>query len=161
LLTLLAVEGTLVEINLTSNDRVLGVKDAEHPFLDYFSHDVPVALSTDDEGIARSNLTNEVSTRGAELQSRLPRAQNAGAQQLGRADEGHRLDGTLLERHVAQHIQQTLDMLVPSRVIAAGRQDNKREIRPGRLVAYPIKKRSRIGSEKSFFGNDPRAGSGL
>jgi hypothetical protein len=81
LLTLLAVEGTLVEINLTSNDRVLGVKDAEHPFLDYFSHDVPVALSTDDEGIARSNLTNEVSTRGAELQSRLPRAQNAGAQQ--------------------------------------------------------------------------------
>jgi hypothetical protein len=49
LLTLLAVEGTLVEINLTSNDRVLGVKDAEHPFLDYFSHDVPVALSTDDE----------------------------------------------------------------------------------------------------------------
>ena len=65
MLTLLAVEGTLVEINLTSNDRVLGVKDAEHPFLDYFSHDVPVALSTDDEGIARSNLTNEVSTRGA------------------------------------------------------------------------------------------------
>ncbi|HJY51438.1 MAG TPA: hypothetical protein VJ349_22800 [Stellaceae bacterium] len=80
---------------------------------------------------------------------------------IGRADKGHRLDGTLLERHVAQHFQQTLDMLVPSRVIAAGRQDNKREIRPGRLVAYPIKKRGRIGSEKSFFGNDPRAGSGL
>jgi adenosine deaminase len=59
LLALLAGERALVEINLTSNDRILGVKGADHPFLDYFNHDVPVALSTDDEGIARSDLTNE------------------------------------------------------------------------------------------------------
>ena len=59
LLSLLAGQGVLVEINLTSNDRILLVKDADHPFLDYLHYDVPVALSTDDEGIARSDLTNE------------------------------------------------------------------------------------------------------
>ena len=59
LLALLAGQGVLVEINLTSNDRILLVKDADHPFLDYLHHDVPVALSTDDEGIARSDMTNE------------------------------------------------------------------------------------------------------
>jgi hypothetical protein len=52
-------QGTLVEINLTSNDQILGVRDADHPFLDYIHYGVPVTLSTDDEGIARSDLTNE------------------------------------------------------------------------------------------------------
>ncbi len=49
----------LVEINLTSNDVILGVKGGEHPFPVYRKHGVPVALSTDDEGVNRSELTEE------------------------------------------------------------------------------------------------------
>jgi adenosine deaminase len=49
----------LVEINLTSNDLILGVKGNEHPFPVYRRHGVPVALSTDDEGVSRSQLTDE------------------------------------------------------------------------------------------------------
>lgn len=49
----------LVEINLTSNDLILGIKGNEHPFPVYRRHGVPVALSTDDEGVSRSQLTEE------------------------------------------------------------------------------------------------------
>lgn len=48
-----------VEINLTSNDVILGVKGDRHPFPVYRKYRVPVALSTDDEGVSRSNLTLE------------------------------------------------------------------------------------------------------
>jgi adenosine deaminase len=48
-----------VEINLTSNDLILGVRGDEHPFPVYRKHGVPVALSTDDEGVSRSQLTEE------------------------------------------------------------------------------------------------------
>ncbi len=48
-----------VEINLTSNDGILGVTGARHPFPVYRKFDVPVALSTDDEGVSRSDLTAE------------------------------------------------------------------------------------------------------
>ncbi|HEX4134498.1 MAG TPA: hypothetical protein VHY84_07815 [Bryobacteraceae bacterium] len=48
-----------VEINLTSNDVILGVKGDEHPFLIYRKFGVPVMLSTDDEGVSRSQLTQE------------------------------------------------------------------------------------------------------
>jgi adenosine deaminase/adenosine deaminase CECR1 len=59
LLRLMAERSILVEINLTSNEQILGQKNDDHPFPDYLSYDVPVALSTDDQGIARSDLTNE------------------------------------------------------------------------------------------------------
>lgn len=59
LLRLMAERRVLVEINLTSNDVILGVKGASHPFRTYRAAGVPVALSTDDEGVARSDLTNE------------------------------------------------------------------------------------------------------
>jgi adenosine deaminase len=49
----------LVEINLTSNDQILGVRGADHPLPAYRRAGVPVALSTDDEGVARSHLTAE------------------------------------------------------------------------------------------------------
>jgi adenosine deaminase len=49
----------LVEINLTSNRDVLGVSGNNHPFPIYRKFGVPVALSTDDEGIERIDLTNE------------------------------------------------------------------------------------------------------
>ena len=48
-----------VEINLTSNDVILGVRGADHPFPVYRKNDVPVLLSTDDEGVSRSQLTEE------------------------------------------------------------------------------------------------------
>jgi len=49
----------MVEINLTSNDLILGVRGKDHPLPVYRSHGVPVALSTDDEGVARGHLTEE------------------------------------------------------------------------------------------------------
>ncbi len=49
----------LVEINLTSNDLILGIKGDDHPFPIYRKQGVPVALSTDDEGVSRSQLTEE------------------------------------------------------------------------------------------------------
>lgn len=51
--------GILVEICLSSNEGILGVKDQDHPFLFYRRAGVPVSLNTDDEAINRSNLTME------------------------------------------------------------------------------------------------------
>jgi adenosine deaminase len=48
-----------VEINVTSNDGILGVRGNQHPFPRYRKAGVPLLLSTDDEGINRSNLTSE------------------------------------------------------------------------------------------------------
>lgn len=59
LLKKMAAEKILVEINLTSNDVILGMKGADHPFLLYRKHGVPLALSTDDEGVSRIDLTHE------------------------------------------------------------------------------------------------------
>ncbi len=49
----------MVEINLTSNKDILGISGAEHPFMLYRAAHVPVALSTDDEGVSRIDLTHE------------------------------------------------------------------------------------------------------
>ena len=49
----------MVEINLTSNDVILNVKGGDHPFMLYRKAGVPVALSTDDEGVSRIDLTHE------------------------------------------------------------------------------------------------------
>jgi hypothetical protein len=49
----------LVEIMLTSNDVILGVKGKEHPLKTYIRYGVPVALATDDEGVSRSEMTQE------------------------------------------------------------------------------------------------------
>lgn len=51
--------GIMVEICLTSNDTILGVKGDDHPFPIYRRYNVPVALATDDEGVSRSDLTHE------------------------------------------------------------------------------------------------------
>jgi len=59
LLKELAAQHVMVEINLSSNEAILGVKGAEHPFPIYRAAKVPVALSTDDEGVSRIDLTNE------------------------------------------------------------------------------------------------------
>lgn len=48
-----------VEINLTSNAVILGVSGKDHPFPVYRKYGVPVTLSTDDEGVSRTHLTQE------------------------------------------------------------------------------------------------------
>jgi adenosine deaminase len=48
-----------VEINLTSNRKILAISGKRHPLNYYLEHHVPVVLSTDDEGILRTNLTSE------------------------------------------------------------------------------------------------------
>lgn len=55
----MARAGVLVEINLTSNDVILGVSGDRHPLRTLMAMGVPVALSTDDEGVSRSEITAE------------------------------------------------------------------------------------------------------
>ena len=59
LLKEMAKKHVMVEINLSSNEAILGVKGAEHPFPLYRAAHVPVALSTDDEGVGRIDITGE------------------------------------------------------------------------------------------------------
>lgn len=59
LLARMARDNILVEINLTSNDVILGVAGDDHPFETYLAAGVPLTLSTDDEGVSRINLTRE------------------------------------------------------------------------------------------------------
>jgi adenosine deaminase len=59
LLAEMAERRVLVEINLTSNDVILGVRGKAHPFETYRRFGVPVTLSTDDEGVSRIDLTHE------------------------------------------------------------------------------------------------------
>jgi adenosine deaminase len=59
LLKELAAKHVMIEINLTSNDGILGIKGAEHPFQTYRAAHVPVALSTDDQGVSRIDITHE------------------------------------------------------------------------------------------------------
>lgn len=54
-----AERNVLVEINLTSNDQILGVSGDDHPLPEYMKYGVPVAISSDDEGVARSDMTHE------------------------------------------------------------------------------------------------------
>lgn len=49
----------MVEINLSSNDAILGIKGRDHPYALYKDAGVPMALSTDDEGVSRIDITNE------------------------------------------------------------------------------------------------------
>ena len=59
LMQYMAKNRIMIEINLTSNDVILGVKEQQHPFLAYRKHGVPMAFSTDDEGVSRIDLTHE------------------------------------------------------------------------------------------------------
>ena len=59
LLREMSQRNVLVEICLTSNDMILGVRGVDHPLPIYMREGVPVALATDDEGVARSDMTHE------------------------------------------------------------------------------------------------------
>jgi adenosine deaminase len=55
----MAKNHVMVEIALSSNDLILGISGNHHPFPLYRKHNVPVSLSTDDEGVSRIDLTHE------------------------------------------------------------------------------------------------------
>ena len=55
----MAMQKIAVEINLTSNQEILGVSGSNHPLHVYRRFDVPYVISTDDAGVSRSSLSNE------------------------------------------------------------------------------------------------------
>ena len=55
----MARDDVAVEINLTSNAVILGVKGDDHPLRLYRQAGVPTLLSTDDQGILRTDMTQE------------------------------------------------------------------------------------------------------
>lgn len=59
LLREMARRNVMVEICLTSNDVILGVRKEHHPLATYIEYGVPVALATDDEGVSRSEISRE------------------------------------------------------------------------------------------------------
>lgn len=48
-----------VEISPSSSKYILGLTGNRHPFRHYLKAGVPVVIATDDEGVARSDITNE------------------------------------------------------------------------------------------------------
>lgn len=59
LLKELARRNVMIEICLTSNETILGIRKEHHPLTIYLEYGVPVALATDDEGVARSEISRE------------------------------------------------------------------------------------------------------
>jgi len=59
LLRELAQREVMIEICLTSNATILGIEGKRHPLDDYIRAGVPVAIATDDEGVSRSDMTQE------------------------------------------------------------------------------------------------------
>ncbi len=62
----MAKKGILVEINLTSNAVILGVKGKAHPYRWLLARGVPTSLSTDDAGILRIDLSHEYARAASE-----------------------------------------------------------------------------------------------
>jgi adenosine deaminase len=59
LLRVMAKRRIPVEVSLSSSDIILGVRGSRHPLRQFLRAGVPVVIATDDEGVARSDLTNE------------------------------------------------------------------------------------------------------
>jgi adenosine deaminase len=57
----------MVEINITSNDVILGISGNHHSLPAYRQAGVAVALSTDDEGVSRIDLTHEYARAATEF----------------------------------------------------------------------------------------------
>jgi adenosine deaminase len=60
LMSTMAQRGVLVEACLTSNQQLLDVEGDTHPIGDLLGRGVPVALATDDQGILRTSMTDEL-----------------------------------------------------------------------------------------------------
>jgi adenosine deaminase len=67
LLREMAARHVMVEVNLTSNDVILGISGNWHSLPSYLAAGVPVALSTDDEGVSRIDLTHEYARAATEF----------------------------------------------------------------------------------------------
>ena len=71
----------LVEIALSSNDLILGVKGASHPLGTYLKLGAPLALVTDDAGVSKSMLTPQgrkaVEERGLDHRTRQRTVRNS------------------------------------------------------------------------------------
>ncbi|MEO5895433.1 MAG: adenosine deaminase [Vicinamibacterales bacterium] len=59
LLQEMARRGIAVEVSLSSSDIILGLRGTKHPLRHVLRASVPVVIATDDEGVARSDPTNE------------------------------------------------------------------------------------------------------
>ncbi|WP_345081639.1 hypothetical protein [Nemorincola caseinilytica] len=59
ILTHMAAKKNAIEINLTSNEFILGIKNERHPINMYHDGGVPLTISTDDAGVSRSSLTEQ------------------------------------------------------------------------------------------------------
>lgn len=59
LLTYMKKQQVAVEINLSSNEFILGVKEDRHPVTLYYKAAVPITISTDDAGILRTSITQQ------------------------------------------------------------------------------------------------------
>jgi adenosine deaminase len=59
LLREMAKRHVAVEICLTSNDVILGIRGKQHPLPMYMRAGVPVSLASDDPGVSRADLTTE------------------------------------------------------------------------------------------------------
>jgi adenosine deaminase len=99
LLREMASRHVMVEINLTSNDVILGVSGNMHPLPSYLAAHVPVALSTDDEGVSRIDLTNEYTRAALEFNLSYPELKD-----MARTGIEHSfLPGTSLWKRPDQH----------------------------------------------------------
>ncbi|WP_440134678.1 hypothetical protein [Chitinophaga sancti] len=59
LLDSMALRKVAVEINLSSNEFILHVKNEQHPLMLYYTYQVPVVISTDDPAVLRTDLTEQ------------------------------------------------------------------------------------------------------
>jgi adenosine deaminase len=59
LLEMMREKEILVEVCPTSNWSIAGLKEEDHPFRTYLKYGLPLSINTDDEGVSRSNLTQE------------------------------------------------------------------------------------------------------
>ncbi len=61
ILKIMKDKGIAVEINLKSNETILGTSKSNHPLRTYLEYGVPVCISSDDEGVLRTSLTEQYS----------------------------------------------------------------------------------------------------
>jgi adenosine deaminase len=59
LLNIMKQRKIAVEVNLTSNAFILGIKKEAHPVRLYVRYGVPIVISSDDPGVSRNNLSGE------------------------------------------------------------------------------------------------------
>jgi len=101
LLREMAAKRVLVEVALSSNELILGIKGTRHPLWMYLKYGVPVALVTDDAGVARSSLTLE----------------------FRKAVEEHALDYRMLKRLARNSIEYSFADEATRRRVRAGLED--------------------------------------